>query len=103
MGEKSHRNLTTFQESFVCLFPKRPKENQKWPPPSLSVSMKILQISLTSEVGRHWGCTAGRSGSTRTMELRSWLIKTGEIDLRFKFRVAQQKGSEVFQDFSLMS
>lgn len=53
MGEKSHRNVTTFQESFVCLFLKRPKENQKWPLPSLSVPMKILPISLTSEVGRH--------------------------------------------------
>lgn len=51
MGEKSHRNVTnvTLQESFVCCFLERPKENKR-PFPSLSVPTKILPISLTSEL-----------------------------------------------------
>lgn len=66
VGEKSHRNVTnvTLQESFVCLFLERPKENKR-PLPSLSVPMKILPISLTSEAedtGDAWQEGGGQPG-----------------------------------------
>lgn len=82
MGEKSHRNVT-FQESFVCLFLKRPEENQKWRLPSLSVPMKILPTSLTSKVG-----------TLRMHSRREWVNQDHRVEMLvnknwFKFRVGQ--------------
>lgn len=88
MGEKSHKYYNISGKFCLFLSKKSKREPKVATPLSLSVPMKILPISLTSKVGRHWGRTAGDSGSTRTMELRSLSIKTGQTDIRFKFRVA---------------
>lgn len=62
VGEKSHRNVTnvTLEESFVCLFLERPKENKR-PLPSLSVPMKILP-SLSLQKRKTLGMHGRREG-----------------------------------------